>query len=124
MSVVPETMGRGGWYDVGARMGIEDGPTPRRAPVDVRGRVRACGIGPNLGNVLKNWTNWFPQNPLPDLPATFGLDPSGEIAVVGSAVTGLKAGDRVYVNPGRSCGSCRACREGEDRKSTRLNSSH
>jgi alcohol dehydrogenase len=28
-------------------------------------------------------------------------------------VTGLKLGDRVYVNPGRSCGSCRACRAGQ-----------
>src|SRR3546814_11727557 len=113
MSVVPETMRAARMHDVGAPMVIEDVPTPRPAPLDVLVRVRACGIVPNLGNVLKNWTNWFPQNPLPDLPATFGLDPSGEIAVVGSAVTGLKAGDRVYVNPGRSCGSCRACREGD-----------
>ena len=27
---------------------------------------------------------------------------------------GFEVGDRVYVNPGLSCGSCRACRRGED----------
>ena len=113
MPVVPETMRAARMHDVGAPMVIEDVPTPKPAPLDVLVRVRACGIVPNLGNVLKNWTNWFPQNPLPELPATFGLDPAGEVAAVGSAVTGLKVGDRVYVNPGRSCGSCRACREGD-----------
>src|SRR3546814_2403540 len=77
MSVVPETMRAARMHDVGAPMVIEDVPTPRPAPLDVLVRVRACGIVPNLGNVLKNWTNWFPQNPLPDLPAPFGLDPSG-----------------------------------------------
>ena len=36
------------------------------------------------------------------------------ISAVGSHVTDVKVGDRVYVNPGLSCGSCRACRRGED----------
>ena len=33
---------------------------------------------------------------------------------VGEQVRGISVGDRVYVNPGLSCGSCRACRRGED----------
>ena len=113
MPLVPETMRAARMYDVGAPMVIENVSTPKPGPRDVLVRVRACGVVPNLGNVLKNWTTWFPQNPLPTLPATFGLDPAGEVAAVGSAVAGLKVGDRVYVNPGRSCGSCRACREGD-----------
>src|SRR3546814_16024849 len=56
MSVVPETMRAARMHDVGAPMVIEDVPTPRPAPLDVLVRVRACGIVPNLGNVLKNWT--------------------------------------------------------------------
>src|SRR3546814_16041111 len=100
MAVVPETMRAASMHDVGAPLVIEAVPTPRPAPLDVLVRVRACGLVPNLGHVLNNWTNWFPQNPLPDLPATFGLDPSGEIAVVGSDVTGLQAGHRVYGNHG------------------------
>jgi alcohol dehydrogenase len=110
--MIPTTMRAARMYDAGASMVIEEVPTPRPAPLDVIVKVHACGIVPNLGNVLKNWTTWFPQLPLPRLPATFGLDPAGTIVEVGSAVTGLKPGDRVYVNPGRSCGTCRACRAG------------
>ena len=43
---------------------------------------------PNLGNVLANWTKWFPHLPLPKLPAIFGLDPAGVVVEVG------RAGDR------------------------------
>lgn len=110
---IPNTMRAARMYDVGAPMVIERVPTPEPGPLDVVVKVHACGIVPNLGNVLKNWTTWFPQNPLPRLPATFGLDPAGAIVAVGSAVRDLKVGDRVYINPGRSCGTCRACRQGD-----------
>jgi alcohol dehydrogenase len=111
--MAPTMMRAARMYNVGSPMVVENVPVPQAAPLDILVRVHACGIVPNLGNVLKNWTTWFPQLPLPKLPATFGLDPAGEIAAVGSAVTGLKVGGRVYVNPGRSCGSCRACRQGD-----------
>jgi threonine dehydrogenase-like Zn-dependent dehydrogenase len=100
-------------HAVGEQMRIEDVPRPSPGPVDVLVNVKACGIVPNLGNVLKNWTTWFPERPLPPLPAIFGLDPAGVVTEVGSHVHAFKAGDRVYVNPARYCGSCRACREGE-----------
>lgn len=110
--MVPAKMRAARMYDVGAPMVIEEVDTPCPQSLDVVVKVHACGIVPNLGNVLKNWSSWFPQLPLPKLPATFGLDPAGVIVEVGSGVTGLKVGDRVYVNPGRSCGSCRDCRAG------------
>ncbi|QUM71006.1 alcohol dehydrogenase catalytic domain-containing protein [Sphingopyxis granuli] len=108
----PETMRAARMYDVGAPMVLEEVPTPKPTALDVIVKVHACGIVPNLGNVLRNWTTWFPKLPLPKLPATFGLDPAGTVVEVGSGVTGLKVGDRVYVNPGRSCGTCRACSAG------------
>ena len=108
--MVPSQMRAARMYDVGAPMVIEQVDTPRPEALDVIVKVHACGIVPNLGNVLKNWSTWFPQLPLPRLPATFGLDPAGVIVEVGKHVTGLKVGDRVYVNPGRSCGTCSACR--------------
>jgi D-arabinose 1-dehydrogenase-like Zn-dependent alcohol dehydrogenase len=100
-------------HNVGDPMVIEQVPLPEPGPIDVRVAVKACNIVPNLANILKNWTTWFPQNPLPHLPAIFGLDPAGIIDAVGAQVHGFKPGDRVYVNPGRYCGSCRACRRGE-----------
>ncbi|GAA0761596.1 alcohol dehydrogenase catalytic domain-containing protein [Ideonella azotifigens] len=98
---------------VGCPMELEDIPVPTPGPQDVLVRVRSCGIVPNLANILSNWPTWFPERPLPPLPAIFGLDPAGEIAAVGSQVHAWKAGDRVYVNPGRYCGGCRACRYGD-----------
>jgi D-arabinose 1-dehydrogenase-like Zn-dependent alcohol dehydrogenase len=100
-------------HEVGGPLRIEEIDTPAPRDGDVLVRVRACGIVPNLGNILANWTTWFPDLPLPPLPAIFGLDPAGEVAQVGEGVTNVKVGDRVYVNPGRSCGTCRHCSAGD-----------
>jgi threonine dehydrogenase-like Zn-dependent dehydrogenase len=70
-------------------------------------------VVPNLKNVLATYAEWFPYLPLPKLPAIFGLDSAGVVTAVGDHVRGVRVGDRVYVNPGLSCGSCRACRRGE-----------
>ena len=100
-------------HEVGGKMQIEQVPIPTPGPNDVLVRVRSCGIVPNLSNILANWTTWFPERPLPPLPAIFGLDPAGEIVAVGAQVYDWKVGERVYVNPGRYCGGCRACRSGD-----------
>ena len=100
-------------HNVGDPMVLERIPVPDPGPMDVRVAVKACNIVPNLANILRNWPTWFPHNPLPHLPAIFGLDPAGVIEEVGANVHEFKVGDRVYVNPGRYCGSCRACRRGE-----------
>lgn len=100
-------------HEVGAPMILEEVPLPEPGPGDVRVAVKACNIVPNLANILANWTTWFPQNPLPALPAIFGLDPAGIVESVGPDVHDVKVGDRVYVNPGRHCGGCRACRRGD-----------
>jgi alcohol dehydrogenase len=91
---------------------VEEIPVPTPRPNDVLVRVRACGVVPNLRNIILNWNKWLPHLPTPPLPAIYGLDASGEIAAIGSQVRGFKPGDRVYVNPGHACGSCRHCRDG------------
>lgn len=87
-------------HDVGAPMTTETVEAPVPDSIDVLVRVGACNVVPNLGNVLRNWTSWFPHMPLPPLPATFGLDAAGEIVARGLAVTGLAVGQRVCLNPG------------------------
>jgi alcohol dehydrogenase len=94
-------------------MKLERVPVPTPRPTDVLVAVKACGVVPNLINVLTHWQTWFPELPLPRLPAIFGLDVAGEIAAVGELVQNFRKGDRVYVNPGLFCGSCPACRADE-----------
>jgi D-arabinose 1-dehydrogenase-like Zn-dependent alcohol dehydrogenase len=94
-------------HEIGAPMTVDTIPVPAPGSTDVLVEVKACGMVPNLGNVLANWTTWFPHLPLPKLPAIFGLDPAGVVVEVGSQVLDVEVGQRVYVNPLRSCGACR-----------------
>ena len=94
-------------------MKLDRVPIPEPRSSDVLIEIKACGIVPNLRNVLKFFHEWFPHsNPLPRLPAIFGLDVAGVIVKVGDQVRNFRVGDRVYVNPFRFCGSCKSCRGG------------
>ena len=88
---------------------------PQPAGSDVLVRIRACGIVPNLKNVLAA-ADFLPELAFPEYPAIYGLDPAGEIAALGPDVLELAVGQRVYVNPGRSCGSCSRCRASRPRE--------
>lgn len=46
------------------------------------------------------------------MPKIVGSDAAGIIRELGSEVTGLKAGQRVTINPGISCGHCEFCAAG------------
>ena len=100
-------------YKTGEPMRLEQVPVPAPRPTDVLVKVKACGVVPNLINVLSHWESWFPELPLPKLPAIFGLDVAGIVAATGEGVQNFREDDRVYVNPGLFCGSCPACR-GDD----------
>jgi D-arabinose 1-dehydrogenase-like Zn-dependent alcohol dehydrogenase len=99
----------------GAPMTLDRIPMPDPRPGDVLVEVKACGIVPNLARVVANF--FGTQSPdlkvMPPLPAIFGLDPTGVIVKVGDQVRSIRPGERVYVNPARSCGSCRMCRSGQ-----------
>jgi alcohol dehydrogenase len=100
-------------HRVGEPMRLEKLPIPEPVAGDVRVRVQAVNIVPNLTNILNHWPTQFPHMPLPTLPAVFGQDVSGVVDAVGHGVATFKPGDRVYVSPLRHCGSCRACRGGD-----------
>ena len=61
-------------HAIGAPLQIDSLPVPQPAPTDVLIEVKACNLVPNVKNVL---TKVRPDKPLPDLPASFGLDAAG-----------------------------------------------
>ena len=111
-SASPQTMLAARQHERGEPLRVERVERPRATGTDVIVEVKACGMVPNLANVLANWETWFPHEPLPPRPATFGLDPVGVVHEVGEQVIGVRPGDRVYVNPTRSCGACHPCADG------------
>ena len=46
-------------------------------------------------------------------PFVLGHEPGGTVVEVGSNVTHLKVGDRVALEPGKTCGHCEFCRQGK-----------
>jgi NADPH:quinone reductase-like Zn-dependent oxidoreductase len=87
----------------------DDLPTPDvQAPDQVRVRVRAAAI---------NHLDVFVIGGLPGVtirpPWILGTDACGIVDQVGAAVTHVKPGDRVVVNPGISDRSCEYCLAGE-----------
>ena len=95
-------------YEAGKPFKVETIPTPEPGYGDVRVRVKACGLIPNLKNVVGG-QQWYV---LPPLPAVYGLDAAGVIDACGPGVFGFKPGDRVYMNPLLSCGGCHYCQSG------------
>ncbi|MCL4865916.1 MAG: zinc-binding dehydrogenase, partial [Gemmatimonadales bacterium] len=78
------------------------------APSDVLVQVNAAAL-----NRLDLFVVGGLPHTSPSWPHILGSDAVGVVAAVGPAVTGLRPGDRVIVNPGISCRSCPACQAGE-----------
>lgn len=101
-------------HEVATPFRLDEMEVPEPQGSDVRVRVHSCGVVPNLRNVTYYYPEWFPFLPLPPLPAIFGLDPVGVVEALGPDVPpgGLQVGQRVYVNPLRSCEECGHCAAG------------
>jgi alcohol dehydrogenase len=100
-------------HAAGGRFQVDRLPVPQLLrPTDVVIDVKAAGVVPNLRNVMSHYGERAYLT-VPELPAIYGLDAAGVVADVGKEVRGISRGDRVYLNPGRSCGTCHACRTGE-----------
>jgi NADPH:quinone reductase-like Zn-dependent oxidoreductase len=92
------------------QLAVRELPAPElEAPGDVRVRVHAAAL---------NRLDLFVAAGLPGVTYTFphivGSDGAGIVESVGPAVTGVRPGDRVMINPGLWCGRCPACLGGEE----------
>ena len=88
---------------------VEDQPEPVPGPDEVLLHVHAAGIN-HLDVTVRQGIPSL-KITLPHIP---GADVAGEVAKVGSEVTGFEPGDRVVANPGLSCGRCEFCVQGQD----------
>jgi len=89
---------------------LEHVPVPEIGPSEVLIRVRSVGLcGTDLH--IYGWDHWAERRVKP--PLTIGHEFMGDVAAVGSAVTGVRAGDRVSAEGHIACGVCRLCRTGE-----------
>ena len=48
-----------------------------------------------------------------DPPFVLGHEPSGVVVEVGDGITHLRPGDKVSLEPGKTCGRCKSCRSGQ-----------
>lgn len=85
----------------------EDAPEPVISSTEVLVRVKACALN-HLDIHLRRGVRKM------SLPHIVGADVAGEIAAVGAEVRGWKAGQKVLLQPGVSCGVCAACVSGDD----------
>jgi 2-desacetyl-2-hydroxyethyl bacteriochlorophyllide A dehydrogenase len=89
-------------------------PDPTPGDGDVVVAVAASGIcGTDLHILSGELGHTFPFVP--------GHEFAGEVTAVGRGVTTLQVGDRVAVDPGLPCHTCRACRTGDENQCTRRN---
>jgi len=90
-------------------LAVEDVPRPAvGAPGDVVVSLKAAALNHLDLFVLRG----LPGAALP-FPHVLGADGAGVVEAVGPAVTRVKPGDRVLLNPGVSCQACAACLGGE-----------
>ncbi|MHB1317330.1 MAG: zinc-dependent alcohol dehydrogenase [Anaerolineae bacterium] len=86
---------------------LHDVPVPEvQAPDQVQIRVVVTGI---CGSEIHAYHGTHPFR-IP--PVISGHELAGVVTAIGEAVTTVRAGDRVTVEPHYGCGVCRACREG------------
>jgi propanol-preferring alcohol dehydrogenase len=83
---------------------------PEPGAGDVRIRVEACGIGLTVLNCMRGDL----ANDTASLPRVPGHEIVGRIESVGPGVTSLAAGQRVMAYFYLVCGTCDACRRGDD----------
>ena len=106
-------------YTALRRIELLDAPEPvLRRPDDVLLQIDRVGV---CGSDIHYYLEGRIGNQIVQYPATLGHECSGTVLETGSAVEGLKAGDRVAVDPAFPCGTCDQCLSGRPHTCRRLN---
>ncbi|WP_078393183.1 NAD(P)-dependent alcohol dehydrogenase [Shouchella patagoniensis] len=91
------------------QLNMRDVDRPEPGPEDVLIRVRAVGL---CGSDIHYYEHGKIGPYVVKEPIILGHEVAGEIVEIGDAVTHLSIGQRVAVEPGRTCGTCRFCKSG------------
>jgi propanol-preferring alcohol dehydrogenase len=98
-------------HDMSNGLTIEevDRPQPEGSR-DVVVEVDGAGWCQTDNHIIEGqWADYVPQT----LPMTLGHENAGTVVEVGDEVTLVSEGDQVICHPVQTCGTCRACRQGE-----------
>jgi D-arabinose 1-dehydrogenase-like Zn-dependent alcohol dehydrogenase len=87
----------------------EDVPTPEIGADEVLVEIKAAALNRLDLWVLGGWPGLNLK-----LPHIMGSDGAGIVAEVGAHVDSFAVGDRVAINPTKSCGTCSFCLSGRD----------
>lgn len=91
------------------KMGYTQRPIPTPKANEVLVKLEYVGI---CGSDMHYYETGAIGDYVVEPPFVLGHEPGGTVVEVGSAVTHLKVGDRVALEPGQTCGHCEFCKSG------------
>lgn len=91
------------------KMGFEERPIPVPKEYEVLVKLEYVGI---CGSDLHYYEQGRIGNYIVEPPFVLGHESGGTVVEVGKNVTHLKVGDRVALEPGKTCGHCEFCQTG------------
>ena len=92
------------------KMGFEERDIPTPKDNEVLVKLEYVGI---CGSDLHYYETGAIGDYIVKPPFVLGHEPGGVVVEVGSDVKHLKVGDRVALEPGKTCGHCEFCRQGK-----------
>lgn len=92
------------------KMGYVEHPIPEVKPDEVLVKLEYVGI---CGSDMHYYETGAIGDYVVEPPFVLGHEPGGTVVEVGSNVKHLKVGDRVALEPGKTCGKCEFCRSGK-----------
>jgi L-iditol 2-dehydrogenase len=91
------------------RMEMGEVPMPEPKDNEVLVKIKHVGI---CGADLEFFKDGFIGGWVLEFPHVLGHEPAGIVAGFGKDVKGLKEGDAVSIEPGKTCGNCEFCNSG------------